>query len=109
MANTRYPKQCYLMLKGYDEIGRTNWVSKVRELLQSYGFGDVWLSEELGDHESICKIFKQRISDCSLQFMQESINSSSRYDLYKNIHSLLDPERYLFVDIHVSSSKKVCC
>ena len=31
--------------------------------------------------------------------MQESINSSSRCDLYKNIHSLLDPERYLFVDM----------
>ena len=99
MVNTRYPKQCYLMLKGYDEIGRTNWVMKVRELLQSYGFGVVWLSQELGDHELFCKIFKQRISDCSLQFMQESINSSSRCDLYKNIHSLLDPERYLFVDM----------
>ena len=56
MAATRNQKQCHLMLKGYDEIGRIKWVSKVRKSLQSYGFGDVWLFQELADNELLAPL-----------------------------------------------------
>ena len=39
MQNNRYLKNCYKMLKALDEAGRQNWVSKVRILLFTYGFG----------------------------------------------------------------------
>ena len=45
----RYPKNCYVMLKRFDDIGRINWVTKVREILFQYGFGYVWLWQDVGD------------------------------------------------------------
>lgn len=49
MSNNRYPKNCYKMLKALDEMGRDNWVSKIRVLLYSYGFGYVWVMQDVGD------------------------------------------------------------
>ena len=41
MEMTRYPRNCYNMLKRLDDCGKTNWVSKVRQFLFLYGFGIV--------------------------------------------------------------------
>ena len=38
----RYPKLCYEMLKFYDSIGKTNWVTSVRKNLYMNGFGYIW-------------------------------------------------------------------
>ena len=38
-----------LNLKRFDDIGRINWVTKVREILFQYGFGYVWLWQDVGD------------------------------------------------------------
>ena len=41
MPDSRYvkKKKCYLMLKALDEYGHINWVTKVRQVLFSNGFG----------------------------------------------------------------------
>ena len=49
MPNQRYPKQCYNMLKMHDKSGRRNWVTKVRTLLCSHGFGFVWEMQNVGN------------------------------------------------------------
>jgi hypothetical protein len=99
MENHRYPKQCYLMLKTQDSVGRNNWVTKVREFLFSQGFGFIWISQEIGDSNQFCKLFKQRVTDCSLQTWHSDISNSTRCDFYRNFKSLLNVERYINSDI----------
>ena len=41
MDPKRLPNQAYHMLRSLDSCGKCNWVSSVRSLLQSVGFGDV--------------------------------------------------------------------
>ena len=99
MDSSRYPKQCYKMLKSQDAVGRNNWVSKVREFLFSYGFGFVWISQEIGNTNQFITLFKQRLKDCFLQTWQSDINNSTRCDFYRNIKTLLNVERYLNSDL----------
>ena len=47
------------MLKKYDDIGRINWVTKVRKFLFTYGFGFVWLSQYRGSETYFIKQIKQ--------------------------------------------------
>ena len=44
-----YPRNCYLMLKYLDDIGRRTWATNVKNLLFLYGFGNVWISREVGN------------------------------------------------------------
>lgn len=47
METTRYPRQCFEMLYNLDLCSNRstpNWVSKLKSVLNHYGFGDVWLS-----------------------------------------------------------------
>ncbi len=71
MDNNRYPRQCYIMLKHLDDIGRKTWVSNIRNVLYSFGFGYVWLSQDNGDTDSFLNIFKHRVCDCYLQKWHE--------------------------------------
>ena len=83
MPENRYPRNCYLMLKQHDSLGRNNWASAIKNLLYSYGFGFVWLNQTVGDIWSVLHHFKQRLIDCKLQNWRHQINYSSRCDTYK--------------------------
>ena len=54
MPSHRYPKSCYLILKGQDDIGRNNWVTS----LYKYGFGCVWLFQDVGNQSLFLLTFK---------------------------------------------------
>ena len=49
MENHRYPKQCYLMLKRLDEARKITWASQIKLMLCIFGFGCVWLSQDVGN------------------------------------------------------------
>ena len=95
MSNNRYPRNCYLMLKSHTEIGRVNWASNVRDLLFRYGFGFVWISQDVGDVTTFLKIYRQRIIDCCIQDWHEQVSGSSKCDYYKHFKTMLNVERYL--------------
>ena len=101
MQNNRYPKNCYKMLKSLDEAGRHTWASDVKKLLFKYGYGFVWIAQEV--EYIYINIFisqvKQRLTDCLKQNWHASIDESSRCDSYKLFKTLLNPERYLSIDM----------
>ena len=99
MDSGRYPKQCYILLKAHDEIGRVNWVLKIREFLFKNGFGFAWISQEIGNTVSFIKQFKQRLIDYYSQNWHDAINSSKRCEFYSSFKSLLNVERYLLIDL----------
>ena len=49
MQNNRYPRNCYKMLKALDVADRQIWVSKVRNLLFTNGFGYIRIAQDVGD------------------------------------------------------------
>ena len=79
---------------------RENWVTKVKNILYRYGFGEVFIAQEVGDETYFMSVFKQRISDCAKQEWYGEITASSKLDNYCTFKSLLEPEKYLNV-IHI--------
>ena len=83
LSRERYPYQCYNMLLRLDESGRTTWATHVRNLLFSYGFGYVWISQEVGNSHWFINVFRQRIIDCSIQRWSSKLVDSSKADTYR--------------------------
>ena len=95
MNDRRYVKQCYYMLKGLDDVNREKWATKIRVFLFSYGFGTVWMQQGVGDTDLFISILTQRIKDCALQTWNSDVHNNKKLDLYKNIKSDLQCEKYL--------------
>ena len=47
-----------------DEVGRLNWTSRIRNLLFTYGFGDAWIAQNIGNPKYFVALFAERLSDC---------------------------------------------
>jgi hypothetical protein len=47
----RLPRACYKMLYQADVNGKQNWVTHVKNILFRYGFGFVYISQEVGNIE----------------------------------------------------------
>ena len=68
MPNFRYAKKCYTMLKYYDTNNKNNWVSHVKNILNSNGFGYVWDRQSVANKNLFINQFQQRLKD---QYMQD--------------------------------------
>ena len=99
MDDTRYPYHCYRMLRRLDDAGRITWASKVKEILFKYGFGYVWVNENVGDEVMFLKAFKQRLTDCAKQEWRESVSESSKAYYYRNYMTDLTVAKYIFYNI----------
>ena len=91
MDTARYPKACYNMLLNLDSLGRKTWISDVKYILYSYGFGDVWLNQGCGNTELFVTLFKQRIYDNATQHLHSDINNISKLNTYCQCHVDLMP------------------
>ena len=87
------------MLISIDNAGRTCWATHVKSLIFRYGFGFVWISQDIGNVDLLVRNFRQRIIDCVTQNWHSDINNASRGNHYKNYKSLLNTERYLQLEI----------
>ena len=87
------------MLKRLKEAGKTTWASPIKSLLFKFGFGYVWLSQDVGNSKYLLCLFAERIKDCYLQDWLSKLNESSKAEHYRNFKNLLDVEKYLSVDL----------
>ncbi len=108
MPDNRYPKQAYIFMRKLDLAGRHTWASNIRILLNMYGFGIIWLNQDMGDVSQFLYAFKQRLIDCDKQNISGKINESSRFEYYKQIMSLLDVEYYI-TNINSREIRKYLC
>ena len=74
-----------------------NWVSKVRNLLCSYGFGEAWYNQGVGDVNLFLVLFKQRAIDLYLHDWFFNLENSNKALLYRNINVYFRPSLYLTV------------
>ena len=95
MDSERLPNQAYRMLMNLDSNGKCNCASSIRLVLQSLGFGYVWLAQGVTRENCFLRMFKQRLTDVFRQDWMAGINSSDRFIHYRKFKSVLEPEKYL--------------
>ena len=95
MNDTRYPKQCYIMLTKLDNSGRETWVSHIRKIICLYGFSYAWEFQNIINIDMFVKQFSQRIIDCNSQSILSELNDHSNLDFYSSVKESFKTESYL--------------
>ena len=95
MPSSRLRRKCYNMMLLYDKNGQKNWVTGVKDLLFSIGFGYIWNNQEAGIELGFLQLFIQRIKDMYLQKWFERTSLSRKCDFYSLFKRKLCPEFYL--------------
>ena len=87
----------YKMQTDFDAIYRRDWVTNLKKLLLSNGFGLVWITQGVGDEELFMKSVVLRLTDIAKQICNSEIDSSPKLSTYREfLKSLLNPEKYLY-------------
>ena len=80
--DNRYTKLCYYEQFRLAENNTPSWGLRIKMLLQSLGFGFVWLNQGVGDVKAFLQTFRQRLLDINLQNWMSAINSASSLRTY---------------------------
>ena len=83
------------MLKVLDEYGKINWVTKVRQLLFSNGFGYIWIEQYVYNSRAFLSALVQRLKGQYLQSWYTELANSSKLYLYKDYKLYYEHETYL--------------
>ena len=87
---------CYKMQTDFDAIYKRGWVTNLKKLLFSNGFGLVWISQGVGDEELFMKSVVSRLIDIAKQTWNSEIDNSPKLSTYREFNSLLNLEKYLY-------------
>jgi hypothetical protein len=93
------------MVENGENHGHTNWVTMLRDVLNRYGFSEVWLYADCVDAPSFMKVFEQRVKDMYITDWFKDIQNSSKLNLYKYVKSCFDVETYLDVVLNQKHRK----
>ena len=95
MPAYRLPKKCYNMMITYDNNGKRNWVTGVRELLFKSGFGHVWQNQNVNSKSTFILSLTQRLKDMYMQIWTASLTLTNKSFYYKMFKSEIRKEDYL--------------
>ncbi len=95
MGPERLPYHCYRMLTALDDMGRTCYATNIKNILYRFGFGYVWISQDVGDKNIFLSMFKQRLFDNLQQTWSVNVHNLPDSYSYKQYKSLLTVEYYL--------------
>ena len=98
LPQNRINRQSYEMMHRLSEGGKHNWVSSVRELFCTNGFGVVWMFKGVGNEKHFLKLMKQRLCDCFMQGWVAKLSSSEHFQCYFNFKTCIQAESFLHVD-----------
>ena len=83
------------MLKVLDEYGQINWVTNVRKLFFSNGFGYIWIEKCMHKSRAFLSALVQMLKDQYLQSCYAELADSSKLCLYNGYTSYYEHEPYL--------------
>ena len=103
MNNDRLPRKSYNMLYNLDLKGKNNWASNVRLFLFELGLGYAWEYQGVGEETVFVKTIRQRLIDCRWQNWQAHIQTSKRFEMYRNFSTTHLVKSYLlfYMDRHM--------
>ena len=78
--------------------GATNWLSKVKHLLESNGFADTWIYCDSVISNRFIPVLRQRLMDMYLTNWREGMEVSSSFSLFRNLKYsyMYQPAPYLY-------------
>ena len=94
MSKSKICRQAYDMLYMLCEKGHHNWVSEVRDLLCTYGFGIVWMCKVVGSERLFVREMKERFIDYYRQHWHAEICNSQHMMFYSSFKFQIQPERF---------------
>eukprot|EP00745_Piridium_sociabile_P012238 TRINITY_DN18996_c0_g2_i5.p1 TRINITY_DN18996_c0_g2~~TRINITY_DN18996_c0_g2_i5.p1 ORF type:complete len:159 (+),score=0.05 TRINITY_DN18996_c0_g2_i5:375-851(+) len=100
MDDHRLPFKAYKSLLLLDERGKTNWITRVRNMLCTNGLAYVWVNRGVGCVQSFIKTFRQRLVDIRWQHWEDHINTSERFSFYRQFKTLPVVESYIMLDMN---------
>ena len=89
---------CYKYLYTKCEEGKQNWVTSVKNVLETYGLGNIFESQNVLDNDFI-KEFENRVKDCELQNWSRIINESSKLYFYAMYKTKFELEQYFELNL----------
>ena len=95
MNDKRLSKQAYNRLYTLSEQGLNNWVTNVKHVLESNGFGIVWLFKGVGNESLFLNDFKIRLIDCYKQSWHAKISTSENFSTFYSFKSVILKESFL--------------
>ena len=98
-------KSCYNLLYRKCENGKQNWASGVKRILEMYGFGYVWESQNVLNVNDFMKEFITRLKDCEIQNWSNSINNFSKLHWYSMYKTKFESRR-IFVNVFTKENSK---
>ena len=98
MNDKRLCKQAYNRLYTLSEQGLENWVTNIKHVLESNGFGIVWLFKGVGNESLFLNDFKIRLIDCYKQSWHAKISTSENFSTFYSFKSLILKETFLCDD-----------
>ena len=97
------------MLYNLDLLGRHTWVTIIKHILFSYGFGYAWLAQEVGNKGAFISEFVIRVSDICKQQWKGNLSVKPKLCSYIGFKSTLEPEKYLFLNCEFKTIRSLAC
>jgi hypothetical protein len=91
---------CYSFLYHQCLLGKTNWVSEIRDILYRYGFGWVFEDHNVTSGDLFMKVFTERLKDCELQLWATDVHNMPKLRTYSLSKESRERELYLTLSIH---------
>jgi hypothetical protein len=88
-------KEVYNLCLSDCNNGKSNWLTKVKNLLYQYGFNYVWDDPTIVNSKSFIPLFKQRLIDTFIQSWHVDKENSGVLTLYTNLKDTFLYEPYL--------------
>ena len=98
--HTRLRNSTYNLLRQTHANRGGTWVSEIKFLLYSLGFGNVWNQYSVGNIEYFLSAFKQRLLDTSGQTWHADVINNCKLNMYSLYKSSLVTEEYLLVNMY---------
>ena len=95
LDSTRICKQAYEMLLSICEKGSDNWVTDIKTLLMTNGFGIVWLHKGVGNEKVFLQSMKTRLIDNFKQNWNAKMSVSDNFKCFYSYKSHIVPELFL--------------
>jgi hypothetical protein len=94
-------KGCYNLQYRQCIDGKTNWLSKIKEMLFQYGYGWIWEAQSIPETFNLVNEFRQRIKDCELQCWATDVKSLPKLRTYCLFKETREEEFYLSSEISI--------
>ena len=97
LDENRFLRQSYEFQFKKAERGKDCWALRIKNILFTYGFGEIWIAQGVVNANIFIDIFKQRCKDIDVQNWRAALRKYSSLTFYNLIKRNFETENYLLL------------